>query len=111
MQLDKKTIKKVQGLVIKYWDAGYSKILGRFYGMINFILIALTYLTLQGISIDLPLMAFLFVTMVVLIFVLGIFYVKAGFLKAEQTALYLENPELCQIREELSEIKEMLKRG
>jgi len=106
--LNKKKITLMQGIIIKYWDAGYSKILGRFYGMINFILIGLTYLTLQGIIIDLPVILFLFISMIVLIFVLGVVYVKGGFLKAEQTALFLENPEFVELKKEVKEIKGLL---
>jgi len=109
MELDKKTIKSLQGIIIKYWDAGYSKVLGRFYGMINFILIGLTYLTLQGIIIDFSIMLLLFIAMIILIFVLGIIYVKGNFLKAEQSALFLENPEFVDLKKEVLEIKELLK--
>ena len=102
------SLKDIKGLVIKYWDSGYSKVLGRFYGMINFILIGLTYLTLQGINVDLLTIALLFVSMVIFIFMLGLAYVKFGFLGAEQKAMYEENPEFVDLKNEVKEIKKLL---
>ena len=108
--MNRKEIKTVQGLLIKFWDSGYSKVLGRFYGMINFILIISTYLILRGIEINVFLSITLFLVMVVVIFILGIFYVKLGFLGAEQVALYQENPEFMELRKEIKDIKELLKK-
>ena len=99
----------LKGSIIKYWDSGYSKVLGRFYGMINFILIGLTYLTLQGINVDLVTLALLFISMVIFIFMLGLAYVKFGFLGAEQKAMYEENPEFVDLKNKVTEIKKMLK--
>ena len=100
--------KKLQGILIKYWDAGYSKVLGRFYGMINFILIASTFLLIQGINIDLFVSVALFFGMIVFVFILGIIYVKFGFLGAEQTALYQENPEFMALRKDIYELREII---
>lgn len=96
---------KVQGVLIKYWDAGYSKVLGRFYGMVNFILIASTWLIVQNITVDFLVTVILFIGMIIFVFILGIIYVKFGFLKAEQTALYQENPEFMALRQDIKNLE------
>jgi len=99
-----------QGRIIKYWEAGYGKVLARVYSLLSFILMASTYLLLQGFEITPITMLLVFLGLVTTVFIIGTFYVKLGWLKAEQSAFFNENPELMSIREELKEIKEMIKK-
>jgi hypothetical protein len=100
-----------QGRLIKYWEAGYGKVLARFYSMLSFILMASTYLLVQGFQVGFMETFLVFLGMVVLVFVIGVIYVKTGFLKAEQGAFFNENPEFVSLRKELKEIKDLLKNG
>ena len=97
-----------QGRIIKYWEAGYGKVLARIYSMLSFILMASTYLLLQGFNVGLFEIITVFILLITAVFVIGIFYVKFGWLKAEQSAFFNENPELVLIRSELKEIKGLL---
>jgi len=99
-----------QGRIIKYWEAGYGKVLARVYSMLSFILMASTYLLLQGFDIGFLAIPLIFLILVTIVFIIGFFYVKLGWLKAEQAAFFNENPELINIRQELKEIKELLKK-
>ena len=100
-----------QGRIIKYWEAGYGKVLARVYSMLSFILMASTYLLLQGFEMGFVEMVLVFIMLISLVFIIGIFYVKFGWLKAEQSAFFNENPELMSIRTELRDIKELIKNG
>ena len=100
-----------QGRIIKYWEAGYGKVLARVYSMLSFILMASTYLLLQGFQIGILEMILVFLILITIVFVIGLFYVRFGWLKAEQTAFFNENPELMSLRSELKEIKELIKNG
>jgi len=96
-----------QGRIIKYWEAGYGKVLARVYSMLSFILMASTYLLLQGFEMGFVEMVLVFIILISLVFIIGIF----GWLKAEQSAFFNENPELMSIRTELRDIKELIKNG
>ena len=98
-----------QGRIIKYWEAGYGKVLARVYSMLSFIIASSTYLLLNGFKMDIIGITLVFATLITIVFIVGIFYVKFGWLKAEQSAFFNENPELINIRQELKEIKELIK--
>jgi len=104
-------VRKWQGRFIKYWEAGYGKVLARVYSMLSFILMISTYLLVKGFEVSLLETIIVFVGLVVIVFVIGIFYVKTGFLKAEQSAFFNENPDFVELRKELAEIKGLLERG
>jgi len=108
MENNKMNMSLWQGRIIKYWEAGYGKVLARVYSMLSFILMASTYLLLQGFQVGVFEVMLVFISLVTIVFVIGIFYVKFGWLKAEQSAFFNENPELVQIREELKDIKELV---
>jgi len=99
------------GDLVKYIENGKGKILGRFYGVISFVLLAGIYLNVSGEQFTpFEIVAYSFWLLVVLTF-LGWVYSKGGFLEAEQSRLNEESPQIMEIlknsRELLKELKQL----
>lgn len=94
------------GDLIKYVENGKGKILGRFYGVVTFVLIASTYFSVTGEVITLPEVGFYTVTLLVILTIMGWGYSKFGLLEAEQSRLNEESP---QIMETLRNTRRILK--
>ena len=96
------------GLIVKYVENGKGKILGRFYGVVTFVLAASTFLVVTGDQITIfEIFYYSFWLLVVLTF-LGYLYSKFGLLEAEQSALNQESPELMLIIKDVKLIKQKL---
>lgn len=93
------------GQFVKYVENGKGKILGRFYGVVTFVLLASTYLIVSGEKIS-PWEIFVYsFWFLIVLTILGYFYSKFGLLEAEQSALNIESPELMEIRADVKAIK------
>ncbi len=97
------------GNLVKYVENGKGKILGRFYGVVTFVLVASTYLVVSGEQISIyEVVWYSFLFLVFLTF-LGWIYSKLGLLEAETSALNQESPELMEIHKDVKEIKAIIK--
>lgn len=95
------------GDLVKYVENGKGKILGRFYGIVTFVLIASTYLSVTGEVITLPEVAFYTVALLIVLTIMGWGYSHFGLLEAEQSRLNEESP---QIMETLHNTRRILKK-
>ena len=94
------------GDLVKYVENGKGKILGRFYGVVTFVLIASTYFSVTGEVITLSEVAWYTVVLLIVLTIMGWGYSKFGFLEAEQSRLNEESP---QIMETLRNTRRILK--
>jgi len=109
--MERKELTKFQiwfGQFIKYVENGKGKILGRFYGVVTFVLLASTYLIVSGEQISIWEIGYYSFWALVLLTFLGYLYSKFGLLEAEQSALNIESPELMEIRSDVKMIKTKL---
>jgi len=96
------------GLFMLYVENGKGKILGRFYGVVTFVLLLSTYLVVSGEQIgliDIGIYSFYFL---IFLTILGWAYSKFGLLEAEQSAINMASPELMEIRHDVKQIKQKL---
>lgn len=96
------------GELVKYVENGKGKILGRVYGVMTFVLIGSTYLSVSGTQIGLFEVVVWTGLLLVVFTILGYFYSKFGLLEAEQSALNLESPELMQINGWMRELRDSM---
>lgn len=98
------------GDLVKYVENGKGKILGRFYGVVTFVLIASTYFSVTGEAITLSEVAWYTVALLIVLTIMGWGYSKFGFLEAEQSRLNEESPQIMETlrntRRILKEVKE-----
>lgn len=96
------------GQFVKYVENGKGKILGRFYGVVTFVLLASTYLVVSGEQIGIWDIGYYSFWFLIFLTFLGYLYSKFGLLEAEQSALNIESPELMEIRRDVKAIKAKL---
>ena len=92
----------------KLFEAGYSKVLWRFNSVFQVLLIFSTFLIVQGYEVNLMHYGLMAVSVLIMIFGLGHVYLKFGFFRADQEAIFSENERICAIQKDVKEIKEML---
>ena len=92
-----KSWKELYGWGSKIWGAGYGFLVGKFYGIINLVLLVSTYLMVKGFHLGFIESILLGITAVGVIFVSGILYVRLGLLKAESSSNFVENPQLHEM--------------
>jgi len=98
------------GDLIVYVENGKGKILGRFYGIVTFVLIASTYLSVTGENIALPEVGIWTIIMLVVLTFMGYLYSKFGLLAAEQSRLNEQSPQIMETLHNSREILEELKK-
>jgi hypothetical protein len=95
----------ILGRHLKYWDAGWGKIVSRFWGVINFVMILATYLAVSKASLSLPIYVLIGLVICSVIYVCGYLYTKSGMLKSEYSNQFVEWREMLEIRKNIEEIK------
>jgi len=106
--MDMRGLRKLYAEFIKVWNIGYSAGIGRFYGMINIILMASTFLIVKGFELSFTETIILAGVMFIFIISFGIVYVKFGFQKAEFSTQFKEQPELYEMSKRVERIESML---
>lgn len=91
------SIKEVNAWIWKCWGVGYNTIIGRFYGIINFVLLASTFLIAKGFDISFIQTILIGIGIGIIVLVIGFVYYTLGFQKAENSINFMEQPELNEI--------------
>jgi len=102
-------IKKVYADLVKTWNTGYGAGVGRFYGVINIILTASTFLIVKGFDLSFTQSIIFGLLLFVGIMLFGYFYIVMGFTKAEYSSNLKEQPEMIVLINDIKEIKDILK--
>lgn len=104
----------IYGWGMKIWGCGYGILIGKIYGILNFVLLISTYFMVKGFEVSfIETIAVGFIA-VAIIFIAGIVFVKIGLLKAEASSNFVENPQQVEMLESIRQIKkdlEELKNG
>jgi hypothetical protein len=95
----------------RLFEAGYSKVMWRFNAIFNILLLVNANLILYGWYLKMHEIVFIGIFILIMIFFLGYFYIKFGFFKADQEAIFSHNQRILDIQKELKEIKGLLKDG
>lgn len=101
--------KRLLATIVKYWDTGYSKVMGRVYGAVVFVITFSTLLKVNGVDVGLFEMFLCFLGISVFIFVCGVIYIKLDLLKLETESFFEENPPLCRIEKGIERLEARLK--
>ena len=109
MKIKNRELSHVNAWFWKHWGIGYGILIGRFYGIINFILLISVFLMNKGIEVSFIQTLVFGIVSCVIIFVSGLIYVKFDFQKAEFSSGFKEQPEMVKMKQDIEEIKEMLK--
>lgn len=104
----KKNFRTINAWVWKHWGIGYGVIIGRFYGLVNFVLLLSTFLLAKGFEISFLETIIYGLVICAIVFILGVLYAKFDFQKAEFSQNFKEQPELVQMKKDIEEIKLML---
>jgi uncharacterized membrane protein YciS (DUF1049 family) len=99
--------KKLYADLIKIYSNGYSMVLGRFYGLINLVLLGSTYLITKGFELTFIESITIGAGFFIFIMVSGLVYLKLGLQKSEYSSNLKEQPEMLEI---LNTIREMNKK-
>ena len=104
-----KTLISYYTRVSQLFEAGYSKVLWRVNSVVQILLILNTFLILKGY--DFGILEYILMAggLIIVIFSVGYIYLKFGFFKADQRAIYSQNEIITNIEKEVQEIKKMLK--
>ena len=108
MKIKGKTWKEIYGWTMKMWGAGYGALIGKFYGIINLVLLVSTYLIVKGFQLGFIESIILGILAVAAIFISGIFYVRLGLLKAEASSTFIENPQQHEMYLRIQRIEKKL---
>jgi uncharacterized membrane protein YciS (DUF1049 family) len=95
--------------IIKTYNTGYGAILGRFSGVLNLALLASTYLLVKGFELSFTQSVFVGIILIVCILISGFIYLKVGLQKAEFSSGFAEQPEMVKMKQDIEEIKDLLK--
>ena len=96
------------GNIMKIYSCGYNFILGRFYGIINLSITVSTLLTVKGMEVGFSDTIILLGVALTGIMIFGLFFVKAGLMKAEAQANFIENPQQMEILSRIRRIEDKL---
>lgn len=97
------------GRYLKYWDAGWGKIVSRFWGVMNFILILATYLAISKTELSWVFYVLIALAICSFIYVAGFIYTKTGMLKAEYSNQFVEWREMNKIKELIEQMSKEIK--
>ena len=99
----------IAGLLMLYLENGKGKILGRFYGIITFVIAIGTFLIVgDGAEITLIDVVWYSFILLIILLILGALYSYSGLLEAELSAANKASPELMEIRSDVKLIKQKL---
>lgn len=101
---------KYYTFVSKLFEAGYSKVLWRFNSIFQILLVFNTFLILKGYDFGLFEYVLMAIALVFIIFSVGFVYLKLGLFKADQKAIYSENQIIQSMKDDIIEIKQILKK-
>ena len=93
------------GNIAMIWQTGLEKVTGKISGIISLVLIASTFLTVNGTKVTLINGILLFMGITILVLIGGYTYTKLGLLNKENERTGKENPQLMEILEIIKKIE------
>lgn len=103
-------LKRKYGHLVKYFDSGRNYLFGRLYSPFQLMLTLATYLTVIGITVDVPQIVLFSIALAILMGVAGYYYSKTGLFSSEISARNVETPEVMENLIKTRESLEILRR-
>lgn len=103
-------LKRKYGHMVKYFDSGRNYLFGRLYSPFQLVVSLATYLTVVGITVDIPFTIFFSIILAFVMGLAGYFYSKYGFFSSEVSARNVETPEVMENLIKTRESLEILRR-
>ena len=100
--------KKLYADLIKIYNVGYGTLFGRVSGIMNLFFTVATFLLVKGLDLGYIEIIIIGVIVISAIMIMGYIYLRMDLAKSEFSSNFREQPELVQMKNEISEIKRLL---